>query len=126
MEELWCHGNHPVLGDQRLHTGVDWAGPRGAPVTSTRSGRVSSVAVLPDYGNTVIVDHGGGWQTLYAHLASFSVSAGDCIEAGSVVGTVGATDITVGTGLHFEVRRDDQAVDPMQLPLTRRALKGKP
>jgi murein DD-endopeptidase MepM/ murein hydrolase activator NlpD len=108
---------HPVLQIPRLHTGVDWAAPLGTPVIAAGRGRVISADVEGQYGNRIIIDHGGSWQTLYAHLSVFKVGDGDCVEAGTVIGSVGATGLAASTHVHFEVRRDGQPLDPMVLPL---------
>ena len=108
---------HPVLQIPRLHAGVDWAAPLGTPVIAAGRGRVISADVEGAYGKRVIIDHGGSWQTLYAHLSAIKVGTGDCVEAGTVIGSVGATGLAASTHVHFEVRRDGQPVDPMVLPL---------
>ena len=108
---------HPLLGYLRMHTGVDWAAPSGVPVVAAGRGRVSAAGSDGAYGNRVIIDHGGPWQTLYAQLDSFSVREGDCVRAGTIIGAVGSTGLSVGPHLHFEVRRDGEPIDPMRLPL---------
>jgi murein DD-endopeptidase MepM/ murein hydrolase activator NlpD len=107
---------HPILGYQRLHTGVDWAAPLGTPVIAAGRGRVSAVGLEGEYGNRVIIDHGGAWETVYAQLSAFSVRDGDCVEAGTVIGSVGATGLATSTHVHFEVRRNGKPLDPMILP----------
>jgi murein DD-endopeptidase MepM/ murein hydrolase activator NlpD len=107
---------HPLLNYPRMHTGVDWAAPHGTPVIAAGRGRVSAAGVDGAYGNRVIIDHGGRWQTLYSQLASFSVREGDCVGAGTIVGEVGTTGLSTGPHLHFEVRRNGEPVDPLMLP----------
>ena len=107
---------HPILAIQRMHTGVDWRAPLGAPVVATARGRVISAEREGEYGNRVIIEHGGPWQTVYAQLASFSVGEGDCVAAGTVIGTVGATSLATAPHLHFDVRHNGQPIDPMVLP----------
>jgi murein DD-endopeptidase MepM/ murein hydrolase activator NlpD len=108
---------HPLLNYLSLHMGVDWAAPHGTPVIAAGRGRVSAAGVDGAYGNRVIIDHGGAWQTLYSQLASFSVREGGCVEAGTVIGAVGTTGLSVGPHLHFEVRRNGEPVDPLRLPV---------
>lgn len=108
---------HPILNFERMHTGVDWAAPTGAPVVAAGRGRVIAAGVDGAYGNRVIIDHGGTWHTLYSQLASFSVRQGDCVEAGVVIAAVGTTGLSTGPHLHFEVHRDGRAIDPMVVPL---------
>jgi murein DD-endopeptidase MepM/ murein hydrolase activator NlpD len=107
---------HPLLNYPRMHTGVDWAAPPGTPVVAAGRGRVSAAGLDGAYGNRVIIDHGGRWQTLYSQLASFSVREGDCVQAGTIIGGVGTTGLSTGPHLHFEVRRNGEPVDPLILP----------
>lgn len=107
---------HPLLGQLRLHTGIDWAASIGTPVVSSGDGRVVSVAVHGEFGNTVVLDHGAGWRTLYGHLSSTQVVAGDCLSRGAIIGKVGATGLASGPILHFEVHRGGQPIDPLSLP----------
>jgi len=108
---------HPLLNERRLHTGVDWAAPTGTPVTAAGKGRVVAAGREGPYGNRVVIDHGGGWQTLYAQLSRFSVGSGDCVDTGSEIGAVGSTGLSNGPHLHFEVRHGDQPIDPMRVTL---------
>lgn len=104
---------HPIFGDQRLHTGIDIAAPYGAPVVAADAGVVSYAGVMSGYGNVVVVDHGGGLATVYAHLSSFSVGSGQSVGRGSTIAAVGCTGYCTGTHLHFEVRVNGGTVDPM-------------
>ncbi|HEX2294435.1 MAG TPA: peptidoglycan DD-metalloendopeptidase family protein, partial [Actinomycetota bacterium] len=88
----------------RMHTGIDIDGTTGQPIVASKDGTVSMSSSYSGYGNTVIIDHGGGVQTLYAHLSSFAVSAGQTVSQGQVVGNVGCTGSCTGDHLHFEVR----------------------
>ena len=107
---------HPILMVAKLHTGVDWAAPHGAPVIAAGRGRVISAEPDGEYGNKVVVGHGGDWQTVYAQLAGFSVRPDDCVSAGTIIGTVGITGLTAGPHLHFEVRHNDVPINPIVLP----------
>lgn len=107
---------HPILQVPRMHKGVDWAAEPGTPVIAAGSGRVVSAGRQGEYGNMVLIEHGAGWETVYAHLASFGVQAGDCVDAGSVIGAIGSTGLTAGPAVHFEVRRNGNPIDPMQVP----------
>lgn len=104
---------HPILAIQRMHTGVDWAAPLGTSVIAAGRGRVSSAGREGEYGNRIIIDHGGQWQTFYSQLDRFSVQEGDCVDVGTVIGAVGTTGLSTGPHLHFEVRRNGQPLDPM-------------
>jgi murein DD-endopeptidase MepM/ murein hydrolase activator NlpD len=104
----------PVAGGRRGHHGIDIAAPQGSPVRSIAAGTVSFAGAMGDYGNCVVIDHGDGTQSRYAHCADLRVATGQTIEAGHEVGTVGATGRATGPHLHFEVRRDGLARDPIE------------
>ena len=98
-----------------FHTGVDLAAPLGTPVLSAAEGVVVSVAhTHVGYGNYVMVAHGGGVITLYAHLLETDVNVGDKVTRGKRIGLEGSTGLSTGPHLHFEVRINDQVVDPMR------------
>jgi len=113
----------------RLHEGVDISAPHGAPVHTALGGVVIRAGTLPGYGNLIVVGHGASFATVYAHLESVEVAEDDRVDvqAGSRLGTVGSTGRSFGAHLHFEVRFDGTAVDPLVLlnetdvtsPLTR-------
>ena len=92
-------------GAWRMHTGVDLAADEGTPVLAASAGRVLLVESISGYGTTVLLDHGAGWQTLYAHLLSTSVATGQRLSQGEVLGEVGMTGSASGPHLHFELRR---------------------
>jgi len=96
-----------------FHAGTDFIAPAGTPVTSARAGRVVWAAPLSSFGNAVVVAHGSGVRTLYAHLATIDVSLLDRVSAGTPIGTVGSTGRSTGPHLHFEVRVRGAAVDPL-------------
>lgn len=105
----------------RLHTGIDLAARQGTVVLASRAGRVLLVESISGYGTTVLLDHGEGWQTLYAHLHAATVLSGAWLEQGQPLGTVGMTGSATGPHLHFELRRQGTellALDPTpHLPL---------
>jgi murein DD-endopeptidase MepM/ murein hydrolase activator NlpD len=120
-EEVWLTSGfgmrlHPLLNVRRMHAGIDWAAPPGTPVIAAAGGRVVSARASGEYGWAVIIDHGAGWRTLYAHLSAFDVREGDCVAALAVIGKSGATGLSTGPKLHFEVHRNGQAIDPLRLP----------
>lgn len=102
----------PFHGDDRHHRGVDIGAPAGAPVRAVQDGVVQFAGQRDGYGNVVVVDHGGGRSTLYAHCQDVLARAGDSVRAGQAVATVGSTGRSTGPHLHFEVREDGRAVDP--------------
>jgi hypothetical protein len=98
------------------HTGIDLAGPTGSPVHAIGGGRVARAVSLTDsYGKHVIVDHPGGWSTLYAHMSALGVGGGDMVGGGSVVGLRGSTGNSSGPHVHFEVRRGGTPIDPQSV-----------
>lgn len=97
----------------RLHEGIDIDGVTGEPVVASAEGAVTLAGPLDGYGNVVMVDHGGGIRTVYAHLSSFAVGVGDSVERGQVLGSVGCTGICFGDHLHFEVLISGVPVDPL-------------
>lgn len=103
---------HPILGYTRMHTGLDITGARGEEIVAASSGTVILAASYGGYGNTVIIDHGGGMATLYAHQSNIVVSKGDRVLIADVIGYVGSTGLSTGPHLHFEVRLSGAPVDP--------------
>ena len=103
---------HPVTGEHRQHAGLDIGAPHGAPVVAARAGVVTFAGDASGYGRTVIVDHGGGLTTLYAHLEAFHVRPGQSVAAGERLGAVGSTGLATGPHLHVEVRRGGIPADP--------------
>lgn len=106
---------HPLLNVRRMHLGADWSAPTGTLVRAAGPGRVVSAERDLAYGNLIVIDHGNGWQTRYAQLSRMSVSAGDCVEANSVIGAVGSSGLSTGPHLHFEIWHGGEALDPMQV-----------
>jgi murein DD-endopeptidase MepM/ murein hydrolase activator NlpD len=103
----------PFLGRLALHSGVDFAAQTGDPVKTTGSGKVVSAGVVSGYGNMVEVDHGYGISTRYGHLSKILVNVGDEVATGDILGRAGSTGRSTGPHIHYEVRRNGQAVDPM-------------
>jgi murein DD-endopeptidase MepM/ murein hydrolase activator NlpD len=97
----------------RMHEGIDIAVPSGTPVGAAAPGTVIYAGWLGGYGNLVVVDHGGGLSTAYAHNSSFAVSVGQRVDTGSVLALSGNTGNSSGPHVHFEVRVGGQAVDPL-------------
>ena len=97
-----------------FHSGQDIEAPWGAPVVSGASGRVTFVGWQNGYGQLVIVDHGGGLSTRYGHLSSIDVSLGDAVSRAQLIGRIGSTGRSTGPHLHYEVRINDQPVNPLQ------------
>jgi len=104
---------HPILGYRKLHTGIDFGVGYGTPIKAADSGAVIYATWMSGYGNVIIIDHGGGISTLYAHQSSLAVGSGALVSRGQVVGYVGSTGFSTGPHLHFEVRVNGTPVDPM-------------
>lgn len=105
----------PITGKKgAFHSGLDIAAPGGTDVLAAENGKVIVAQLYGGYGNTVIIDHGNGVWTLYAHMRSINVSKGDSVDRGDQVGAVGTTGRSTGNHLHFEVRVNERAVDPKQ------------
>lgn len=103
---------HPVLKVDTAHDGWDLALPANASVMSSAPGRVSVAGRLGRLGNTVVVHHGNGWETVYGHLARLLVKPGDCVSATTAIGDSGATGLAIEPTLHFGIIFEGKAVDP--------------
>jgi murein DD-endopeptidase MepM/ murein hydrolase activator NlpD len=102
----------PFLGRPAMHTGIDLRDDYGAPVRATAAGRVVTAEWTGGYGNMVEIDHGNGIASRYGHLSGITVREGQTVGAGTVIGRIGSTGRATGPHLHYEVRIDDEAVDP--------------
>ncbi len=107
-------GERSGLWGTNIHTGLDFDAPYGSVVRSTRMGTVSFAGWAGPYGNCVVVNHGNGLQTRYAHMSHMSVTVGEHVWAGQQVGNLGNTGNTTGPHLHFEVIVNGTPVDPAQ------------
>lgn len=104
---------HPVTGRRAAHKGVDLAAPVGTPIYATANGTVSKAAWFSSYGLYVSIEHGGQLQTRYAHMSRLNVAEGQYVNKGDVIGYVGSTGRSTGPHLHYEVRIDGAAVNPI-------------
>ena len=104
---------HPVIGGRRNHKGVDLAAPTGTPVFATAEGIVSRADHYSSYGLYISLQHGAALETRYAHMSRLAVAAGQRVSKGDVIGYVGSTGRSTGPHLHYEVRMDGVAVNPI-------------
>ena len=102
----------PLTGEKKFHDGVDLAAREGTEVKAVMAGRVQITDNQNGYGKVVVLDHGQGFTTLYAHNNDILVKAGDWVKKGSTIAKVGSTGRSTGPHLHFEVRRDGKKLDP--------------
>jgi murein DD-endopeptidase MepM/ murein hydrolase activator NlpD len=96
----------------QFHTGVDIIGAYESQIWASAAGKVTFTGYRGSYGNVIMIDHGYGYVTLYAHLAGFTVNAGDLVERGDLIGYMGASGRTTGTHLHYEVQVNGSPVNP--------------
>jgi murein DD-endopeptidase MepM/ murein hydrolase activator NlpD len=104
---------HPIFGVRRMHSGVDIAAPRGSAVLAAADGTVAYTGWFGGYGKIVIIDHGEGVSTLYAHLSSILTQEGRPVRRGQLIARVGSTGYSTGPHVHFEVRHNGVPVNPL-------------
>ncbi len=103
---------HPIYRIPKKHTGIDFTAPTGTAIYVTGDGIVESSHYEGGYGNCIVVNHGYGYKSRYAHLSKFKTGTGSSVKRGSIIGYVGSTGASVGPHLHYEVEYSDQKVDP--------------
>lgn len=112
---------HPILNKIRAHKGVDYAAPRGTPIKATGDGKVLLAGRRGGYGNTVIIQHGDTYRTLYGHMQGFAkgIQTGGSVKQGQVIGYIGTTGLSTGPHLHYEFQVNGVHVDPLgqKLPM---------
>ena len=106
---------HPVSGTYSFHKGVDIANSTGTEIMAAGSGVVTFAGYNGGYGYIIVIDHGNGYQTVYAHNSKMLVSAGDVVEKGQVISKMGSTGTATGSHLHFEIHKDGVQIDPMTI-----------
>jgi murein DD-endopeptidase MepM/ murein hydrolase activator NlpD len=107
---------HPILRKYKMHTGIDIDGETGNSIIAVKKGTVimAQYDTSGGYGRMVVIDHGGGISTLYAHCSKLLVSVGDAVKEGEVIAKVGSTGLSTGSHLHFEVRKNGDPVNPLK------------
>ena len=119
---------HPSLGARRMHTGADWAAPRGTPILAPGDGTVTFVGRKGGYGNHLRLKHGNGYQTTFSHLQKFAagIRKGVKVQQGQVIGYIGSTGRSTGPHLHYEVLVNGKFTDPMKIATgSSRQLQGR-
>jgi murein DD-endopeptidase MepM/ murein hydrolase activator NlpD len=107
----------PFTGAREFHEGVDIAAPVGTLIRATAAGTVRFAGVVGSYGNVVVLDHGGGVRTLYAHNSSHRVRVGQRVQRGDIIAAVGATGRTTGSHVHYEVQVNGAPADPLRFAI---------
>ena len=110
---------HPVLNKIRAHKGVDYAASTGTPIKSTANGKIIHIGKKGGYGNTIIVQHGTRYSTLYAHMSKYrgGIKSGSRVQQGQTIGYVGSSGLATGPHLHYELRVDGSHRDPLRVKL---------
>jgi murein DD-endopeptidase MepM/ murein hydrolase activator NlpD len=119
--------NHPLLGYDKMHTGVDWGSSTGTPVFAAGSGIIDKIGWEGGYGKYIRIRHANGYETAYGHMSAFArnLEAGKKVRQGQVIGYVGSTGLSTGAHLHYEILINGRFVDPMKIKLPRgRVLEG--
>ncbi len=113
---------HPILNKIRAHKGVDYAAPRGTPIKAAGDGKVILAGRKGGYGNTIVLQHGSRYRTLYAHMQGFAkgVRTGGTVKQGQIIGYIGTTGLSTGPHLHYEFQVNGTHVDPLsqKLPMS--------
>jgi murein DD-endopeptidase MepM/ murein hydrolase activator NlpD len=105
---------HPVYKVRKMHTGIDFAAPIGTPIYATADGKIEEVSVrFSGYGKMVVIDHGFGYKTRYAHMHEFAVRQGQNIKRGELIGYVGDTGLSTAPHLHYEVMMNGVLINPV-------------
>jgi murein DD-endopeptidase MepM/ murein hydrolase activator NlpD len=118
---------HPIVKRYRMHTGVDWAAPRGTPILAAGDGIVEKIGRRSGYGRSITLKHLHGYETTYNHMSGYAkgLSRGDEVKQGQVIGYIGSTGLSTGPHLHYEVLVNGRFVDPMKIRVPRgRELQG--
>ena len=104
---------HPILKTRRMHTGVDFSAPRGTKIYATGDGVIESTRFTGGYGRQIMVSHGHGYKSRYAHLYKILVKRGQKVKRGDVIGLVGNTGLSTSSHLHYEITKNNKHVNPV-------------
>ncbi len=112
ITSTYGYRSDPINGSKSFHQGLDIAAPKGTAVYAASDGVVIFSGYKNSYGNVVMIDHGGGIVTVYAHNSSLVAKTGQTVKRGSVISKVGSTGYSTGNHLHFEVRKNGATINP--------------
>lgn len=115
MSSSYGYRNDPFTGRRQFHRGIDFAGAKDSPVFAVAGGIVVAAIEKSGYGNTVEIEHGNGYKTLYAHAAKLLVENGDVVKKGQQIAEMGSTGRSTGPHVHFEVVRDGKHINPSHM-----------
>ncbi len=104
---------HPIYKVMKMHEGIDFTAARGTPIQATGNGKVVKVMKSPSYGNYVVIDHGSGYETLYAHMQKVEVKRGQKVKRGEQIGTIGNTGRSTAPHLHYEIHLNGKPINPI-------------
>lgn len=114
LSSFYGYRPDPIYKVQKFHRGVDFSAPQGTPIYAPGEGKVVKVArSRKGYGNQIEIDHGYGYITFYAHIKDFKVKKGDVVKRGQLIATIGNTGKSTAPHLHYEVRKDGRAINPI-------------
>ena len=109
---------HPIHKIRKMYAGIDFTAPKGTPIQATGSGVIEAVKKKKrGYGNHVIINHGYGYKTLYAHMETIDIKVGQKVAKGQQIGTIGSTGTSTAPHCHYEVRYNDRAINPIDYVL---------
>ena len=104
---------HPIYKVVKMHEGIDFTAAKGTPIQATGNGKVTKIMKSPSYGNYVVINHGAGYETLYAHMQKVNVKKGQKVKRGEQIGTVGNTGRSTAPHLHYEIHLNGRPINPI-------------
>ena len=117
---------HPIYNVKRFHNGIDFVAPKGSNILSTADGIVTDIRKSNHgYGNQIVIKHGNNYETRYAHLSEIQVAVGQKVKVGQIIGTLGASGLTTGPHLHYEIINNKNQIDPMFFTYSNKSERNK-
>lgn len=104
---------HPIIKTRKMHFGMDFSAKTGTPIYATANGVIKRISSKGSFGKHIIINHGFGYETLYAHMNRFATRKGQKVKRGEIIGYVGNTGMSAGPHLHYEIRKDGKRLDPI-------------